>query len=222
MNIALIVSGGKGTRISSDIPKQFIKINGKEMICHTIEKFELDALIDEIVIVTLKDYVKQMQYLVDVYNYTKVKQIVVGGETRQESVRNGLNATNYFFNDIIAIHDGDRPMVSEDLIDKTIVAANNIGACTPALPIKAGFPQGTSGAGRKTTIDKIEYNIQTPQAFSYMEIKDAHNRLKDKSFSDDVSLFEELNKPVKIIEGEFENIKITTDADLKYFIDKKK
>lgn len=218
MNIALIVSGGKGTRITSDIPKQFIKVNGKEMICHTLDKFELCSSIDEIVVVTLKEYLKQMEYLIKEYNYTKVRKIVIGGETRQESVRNGLNETNYFYTDVILIHDGDRPFVSESLIENAIINAVDGVGIAPAIKSKDGSPKNTSGSGRKEIIDGVEYNIQTPQAFLYGEIKKAHNRLMTKSFNDDISLFEELGKNVKIIDGEIENIKITTDDDLNYFI----
>ncbi len=215
MNIAIIVSGGKGLRISSSIPKQFINVNGKEMICYTIEKFQNHPLIDEIVVVTLQDYISFMKTLVFKHGFNKVRHIICGGETRQESVRNALNKTKYADNDFVLIHDGDRPLVSDKIITECIKSLEQFG--TAVVATDGSEIDGISNAGRKAVYNNVLYNIQTPQCFKYLDIKNVHNRLKDEEFSDDASLFDKLDKKVNIIIGDSSNYKITTDEDLKYF-----
>lgn len=215
MNIALIVFGGKGERISSKVPKQFIRIKNKELVAYTIEVFERHPLIDEIVLVCHQDFINYTRQMVINNRFFKVTNIVAGGKTRQESVRLGLNATSYSNDDNILIHDGDRPLVSPTLILNAIRILDNAKACSPILKHDERLPQ-VSNSGRKITINNEEYDVQTPQCFKYKLIKDIHNRLKDEVFSDDISMLEILDEKVELFKGEPKNFKVTLDNDLAY------
>ena len=211
MNIALITFAGIGSRITSLVPKQFVKIKGQDMVCYTIDTFENHPLIDEIVLVTSKEYLSYVQNMVFAHDYKKVSMVVEGGKTRQESVRLALNKMKTFPDSVVLIHDGDRPLVSAKLITKIIKEKNTAKVVVPVLENKKKEPL-SSGAGRKITIKDVLYDVQTPQAFLYPEILEAHNRLKDVEVSDDASLFNE--SLVKYIPGEARNFKVTTNSDL--------
>ena len=215
MNIALIVFGGKGTRISSRVPKQYIKINGKELVGYTIETFERHPLIDSIVLVAPKDYLTYTQNMVLTSRFYKVVNVIAGGENRQESVRNGLNAIKCKDNDNILIHDGDRPLVGDRLITLCLRELENCDALIPVIKNDDALKE-VSNSGRRYTKDNIVYDIQTPQCFKYKLIKDAHNKLKNDSFSDDASLIEAIGGEVKLVPGHEYNFKVTTDQDLEY------
>lgn len=215
MNIALIVFGGKGTRMNTLVPKQFVKIEGHELVAYTINVFEMHPLIHEIVLVTSDEYYAYTQNLVFRHHFKKVTHVVKGGETRQESVRNGLNETNYRPDDYILIHDGDRPMVNDKIITDCLRGLLETDAVTVAIKSKDALKE-VSNLGRKYYYYGDEYDIQTPQAFKYSLIKEVHNRLKDMEFSDDASLVLEIGKDVKIIEGVPNNFKVTKDQDLDY------
>ena len=211
MNIALITFAGIGSRITSLVPKQFVKIKGQDMVCYTIDTFENHPLIDEIVLVTSKEYLSYVQNMVFAHDYKKVSMVVEGGKTRQESVRLALNKMKTFPDSVVLIHDGDRPLVSAKLITKIIKEKNTAKVVVPVLENKKKEPL-SSGAGRKITIKDVLYDVQTPQAFLYPEILEAHNRLKGEEVSDDASLFNE--SLVKYIPGEARNFKVTTNSDL--------
>ena len=215
MNIALIVFAGKGTRISSQIPKQFIKVKGKEIVGYTIETFNNHPLIDEIVLVTSKEYLAYTKNLVLVSRYHKVSGVFEGGQTRQESVRNGLNCTSFGDFDNILIHDGDRPLVSDQIITNCLRGLAKNDALTVAIRSDKALTE-VSNSGRKYFDKGVSYDIQTPQCLKYKLIKDAHNKLKDYSFNDDASLILELGGDVKLIEGDKMNFKVTTDKDLDF------
>ena len=215
MNIALIVFGGKGTRISSRVPKQYIKINGKELVGYTIETFERHPLIDSIVLVAPKDYLTYTQNMVLTSRFYKVVNVIAGGDNRQESVRNGLNAIKCKDSDNILIHDGDRPLVGDRLITLCLRELENCDALIPVIKNDDALKE-VSNSGRRYTKDNIVYDIQTPQCFKYKLIKDAHNKLKNDSFSDDASLIEAIGGEVKLVPGHEYNFKVTTDQDLEY------
>ena len=149
MNIALIVFAGKGVRMNSPIPKQFIKIHDKDLVVYTIEKFEKCDSIDEIILVTHKDYVDYVKDMVIKYNFSKVRHIVEGGETRQDSVRLGLERTSYSKEDKILIHDGDRPLVDSVIIKKNIDALDEYDAVSTFIYHKDALSV-VSNLGRKS------------------------------------------------------------------------
>lgn len=214
MNIALIVFAGSGTRISSDIPKQFIKINDTELVVHTIKKFNDNPYIDEIVLVCHPSYTEYVSTLVDTHNLTKVKHIVAGGETRQESVRLGLMKTEYDAADNIFIHDGDRPLITNTIINEAVSRLEESEAVCPYI-LETDELSEVSNAGRKGSYDHQLIDIQTPQCFRYGLIKDQHLKKQGLTFADDIGLVEDLTE-VNYFVGDPLNYKVTTDQDLAY------
>ena len=214
MNIALIVFAGTGSRIQSKIPKQFIQINETELIVYTVKKFEDNPHVDEIVLVTSQDFMQYTESLVDEYQLTKVKKIVVGGASRQESVRLGLEACEYDSEDNILIHDGDRPLVSNSIINQCLEYLNEFKAVCPFI-YEADRIQEISNSGRNIILDNRSVDIQTPQGFKFGLIKQAHEFNRSKAFVDDISLLEN-DVEIKYFQGEKENFKVTTNKDLDY------
>lgn len=213
MNIALIVFAGSGTRINSCIPKQFIKINDQELVIYTIRKFNDNPHIDEIVLVTSKEFLPMVEHFKDKYNLEKIVKIVEGGASRQESVKNGLLATDYDPKDNILIHDGDRPLVGNAIINQCIQYLDEYDATCPFV-FKSDELLEVSNSGRKSRLENKEIDIQTPHAFKYGLIKQKHTSVSSQ-VSDDISLVENDNE-VKYFVGDKHNFKVTTDQDLEY------
>ncbi len=213
MNVVFIVFAGVGARIHSDLPKQFIKINNRELVSYTIDKFNKHPLIDEIVLITHKDYYQYTLEMVDRYQFDKVKHVLIGGATRQESVRSGLESSNYDENTKVLIHDGDRPLVSENIIDESINSLDKYKCSSPFIYQKDELDK-VSNSGRKINFNGEDIDIQTPQAFRYLDIKKLHILNKDKEVSDDISFY--VDEDIYLYVGEPINIKITTDIDLEF------
>ena len=216
MNIALIVFAGSGSRIHSEVPKQFVKIKDVELVIYTIKKFEENPHIDEIVLVTSKEYLPYVETLVTKHELSKIKKIVEGGKTRQESVRLGLEAVDYDKGDNVLIHDGDRPLISNSIINNAINFLDEFSSVCPILDKSEEIAE-ISNRGREAIINNKKVDIQTPQGFKFGLIKAAHNDKKYQEFADDISLVE-LETEVKYFPGEKENFKVTEDRDLEYLI----
>ena len=214
MNIALIVFAGSGKRAQTSIPKQFIKIKDNELIIYTINKFQNNPYIDEIILVTSQDFFQYTESLVEEYQLDKVKKIIVGGETRQDSVRLGLEAMDYDENDNVFIHDGDRPLISNAIINQCVESLKEFQAVCPILETSENYPE-ISASGRKTIIDNKAVDIQTPQCFKFGLIKQAHLKKMNEKVVDDISLVEN-EVEVKYIQGEKDNFKVTKNEDLKF------
>lgn len=218
MNVALIVFAGKGIRLGSQIPKQFLKVAGRDVVAYTIEKFEQHPLIDNIVLVTSEDYISYTQNMVFSNRFSKVAKIVKGGETRQESVLFGLRAIDASDNDLVLIHDGDRPLIKDELITKCIKGINNPHNDGVVVAIKSENEiPSVKNLGRKVERNNILYDIQTPQCFKTNYIKFLHEKYKDATVSDDASLVEKEGGYVALIDGDPYNFKITTNEDLQFF-----
>jgi len=208
---ALIVAGGNGTRMESDIPKQFIVLCGKPILMHTIEAFsKINAI--EILLVLPQSHISVWEKLIVEYCFSIKHEIIIGGETRFHSVRNGLDNIN---EGIVAIHDGVRPIVSQVLIEKSFAEAEKNGNAIAAVKLKDSIRE-KSLLGKTKNVNRNNYNlIQTPQTFKTALIKDAYLNAAHYNFTDDAGVFEEvLNKEINLIEGEYKNIKITTPEDL--------
>ena len=211
---ALIVAGGVGSRMGADIPKQFLKLFGKPVIAHTIEAFEKNDCIDEIVIVTLEDYIVFCKDIVDSFGFSKVKKIVSGGSTRQESVYKGLMEIT---GEYVLIHDGARPIVSQKVIENCVGTVTTSSACAVGVKVNDTLKIADDNKIITSTPDREHmYSIQTPQAFSTSEITEAHKFAVESGFvgTDDAVLYERLGKNVKIVEGDYSNIKITSPIDI--------
>jgi len=213
---ALIAAGGRGERIGGILPKQFMEIKKKPVLAYTVEKFEKCELIDEIILVVPEDYMSFCSYnIVDVCDFKKVKRILSGGKERQDSVYKGLLALSKD-TDIVLIHDGVRPFISTEKIGKSIEMCKKEKAVILALPVNDTVKRVDEGYV-VTTLDRDKLWIaQTPQTFEYKLILEAYKKAIEDSFigTDDSSLVERLGFKVRVLEGESQNIKITTQEDL--------
>lgn len=224
-NIAIIFAGGVGERMGSNIPKQFLKVYDKEIIIHTIEKFQYNKQIDEIYVGCKEEYIDYLKELIKKYNITKIPEngIVPGGITGQDTIYNILIRAKEQ-NDgksIVLIHDGVRPLINDELINKNIETVKEFGTsitCTQCFETPIISKDG------KTVEEVLErktiYMAKAPQCFILDEIINAHNivRNKKKGYNDSkivdsCSLFKTTGKDVHLIEGNRENIKVTTVED---------
>jgi 2-C-methyl-D-erythritol 4-phosphate cytidylyltransferase len=210
----IIVAGGTGTRMQSSVPKQFIEIKGKPILIHTIEKFiEFDEFINVIVVVH-KDFLSDANFMLAEYFSEKYFTVVVGGETRFHSVKNGLNAIENK-NDIVGIHDAARPFVSVDTIKRCFETAAQKGNAIPISPINESLRMVTNGINKAVSRDDYKI-IQTPQCFVVSIIKEAFEQSYSPFFTDDATVLEGIDETINLVDGNFENIKITTPYDLKF------
>lgn len=207
---AIIVAAGSGKRMKSSIPKQFLLLEGKPVLWWTLSVFEECEIIEEIVLVANR---RGISFLED---FRKIKKVVVGGERRQDSSLNGLCAVGNE-TEIVIFHDGVRPFVRKQTILNCVREAKKTGAAICALRPKETVKVGVKGNLVGKTLDRQNlWLVQTPQAFKIDLIKKGFANAKEKGLlvTDEAMLIEELGHPVKIVEGDWENIKITTPDDL--------
>lgn len=215
-NIALVLAAGQGKRMGAGINKQFLTLQDKPVLYHTLKAFSDNANIDEIVLVCAEkdmDYCKNS--IVNEYGFSKVKSIVVGGTERQDSVYNGLKAIKSC--DIVLIHDGARPFITNSIIDEGINKAEIHGACTCGVKAKDTIKlRDTDGFSRETLNREETFLVQTPQCFKYELILKCHEELNKnkKMVTDDTMVVEMFNHKVYLYEGSYFNIKITTPEDM--------
>lgn len=213
---AVIVAAGKGKRMGTEISKQFLPLRGKEILAHTVEKFEHAENIRDIVLVTGQDSLQDVQDMAQEYGWQKIISVVAGGKERQDSVWNGLLAISED-TEIVLIHDGVRPFVTEDILNLSIETAVEMGGCVAGVPAKDTIKVCNSENISVDTPDRSTlWQIQTPQTFQKERIVKAYKQAKDAGFigTDDASLAEYSGYPVKVIMGSYRNIKITTQEDL--------
>lgn len=213
----VIVAAGLGKRMKANINKQYLLLKDKPILAYTIEKFENNENIDEIIIVTKEDekeYCKTK--VIDLYGFRKVKALVTGGQERQDSVYNGLRACDPQTK-MVLIHDGVRPFIKNEEIDSMIEETFKVSACVTGVRVKDTIKVVDS---ERNIIDTPKrdnlWAVHTPQSFSYKLILEAHAKYKKENWSatDDSMLIEKLGIKVKMIEGSYDNIKITTPEDL--------
>lgn len=216
--ISVIPAAGSGTRMESAGSKQFMDLCGKPMLAVTLERFQNCDLIDGIVVVVPHhnvDYCKRE--IVDRFGLTKVAKVIAGGEWRQESVSKGIEAVSNSSTWIL-VHDGVRPLVTAELIERVITAAQTYRAVIPGIPVKDTVKEVDSrGRVLKTVERRALWAIQTPQIFRREDIQVAHRKAVEEGWedlTDDALLIEKTGIPVEVIEGEETNIKITTVKDL--------
>jgi 2-C-methyl-D-erythritol 4-phosphate cytidylyltransferase len=213
---AIVPAAGSGTRFKSKTPKQFVSLLGKPLIVHTLKRLAQSRLIESIIIVAPAKDIKTFIKLIGQYRLSKIKTIVVGGKTRFESVTNGLKAVDSN-TDIVLVHDGVRPLVTMKMIDESIKLCHNSAAVVAAVPVKPTIKRvHVKTMTVKETLPREElWEIQTPQTFKKAILVKAHKRAKDKNATDDASLVEAIGMKVKVILGDYKNIKITTLEDFK-------
>ena len=213
---AVIVAAGKGKRMGTEISKQFLPLCGKEILAHTVEKFEKTENIRDIVLVTGEDSLQDVRDMAQEYSWKKIVSVVAGGKERQDSVWNGLQAVSGV-TELVLIHDGVRPFVTEEILNLSIDTAVEMGGCVAGVPAKDTIKVCNSENIAVDTPDRSTlWQIQTPQTFRKDLIVKAYAQAKAEGFigTDDASLAEYSGYPVKVIMGSYRNIKITTREDL--------
>ena len=211
---AIIPAAGRGKRIGASVPKQFLEIQGKPLLHHTLTVFASCKLIDYVVLVMPRTDVDETGD--DWLNkYEIVREVVVGGEQRQDSVYNGFNSLEEETG-IVVVHDGVRPFTTPQMITATVEAAQQHGAAITAIPVSDTVKQAADGFVKQTVSRDGLWRVQTPQAFQYGLLKQAFKKAKKDSYygTDEGSLVEYLGERVKIVPGSELNIKITRKEDL--------
>ena len=210
---AVIVAAGTASRMGG-IDKVMAELEGEPMILRTVRTFQTCDAIREIVIVTREDLILPIMGLCA--GLDKVKAVVVGGSSRQESVERGLNALSNRVK-LVAVQDGARPLITHAVIDRTVRAAHSYGAAAPAIPVKDTIKVVTGGVVSSTPDRKSLQAVQTPQIFDLDMLRGALKKAKadGAEVTDDCSAVERLGMSIKIVEGDERNIKVTTPMDLK-------
>lgn len=216
--IAIIPSGGKGLRIGSDIPKQYLKIYDKAIIAYTLDVFQHNDLIDEIAVAVEKEFVPLLEGLKNKYDYTKIKYIVEGGKHRQDSVYNALKAIDAEESDLIAVHDAARSLLTDKLLTGAIKFAKKNYSAVVALKARDTLIKGNNTVESYIDRDTVHY-AQTPQLFTYSILIKAMEKAYEENFigSDESMLVKKAGYNVNIFPGDPMNIKLTTKEDLKLF-----
>jgi 2-C-methyl-D-erythritol 4-phosphate cytidylyltransferase len=211
------MAAGRAVRFGGDRPKQFVEVAGRPLLAWTVCRFEAATAIDEVVVVAAEQYLEfTSREVVDHYGLAKVRKVVAGGATRQQSVSNGLAALDAGV-DLVAIHDGARPLVTPGDIDRVVEAATRSGAALLAEPVSDTVKKIGEGRGLSTIDRSGLYLAQTPQVFRLDLIRRAHRqaaRQAGLTATDDVSLVEALDVIVDLVIPNGLNIKVTTPKDL--------
>lgn len=214
----IIPASGLGSRFGLKTPKQFYKLDGKEILIHTLNRFNSNKRIKSIFVSTRKEYVRKISLLVKKYNLSKVDDVVIGGEHRQDSVYNALKCMKCKPNDIIIVHDAVRPFISNKLIDALMDESMEYDCVVPGLPLTNTIKKTNKNGVVINTVPRENlWSIQTPQFFKYDKLMKAFefSRVNKLIGTDEAALMEFAGYKVKVIEGENTNVKITTRKDLK-------
>lgn len=217
-NTAIVLAAGQGKRMHSKIQKQFLEIGGKPVLYYSLRCFQDSPLIDDIILVTGEDALSYCRSeIVDRYGFTKVSRIIRGGKERYDSVYAGLLACEDA--DYVLIHDGARPFITREILQRGMEGVKETGACVIGMPSKDTVKlSDADGFVAETPDRKTVWTIQTPQIFSYSLIRSAHDSIRRKDMSqitdDAMVIEEESGAKIRLVEGSYMNIKITTPEDL--------
>ena len=216
MNVAIIAAAGRGTRMGGERAKQFLELGGTPIIIHTLRRFEQCATIGEVIVVVPADAVGGFIALAGRHRLGKLARIVPGGQTRTETVWRGLQAMRAATTNIVAVHDGVRPFVTPEEIDRTVRAAEATGAAILAVPATDTIKEVAGGCIRRTLPRAEAWHAQTPQCFRYELLRRAHEqaRATGTDATDDSALVEQLGATVAVVEGSSRNVKITRPEDI--------
>lgn len=225
MNIAILTAGGVGTRTHQDLPKQFITVNNKPIIIYSLEAFQQNPNIDEIYVSCLDGWCTILDAYAKQFNITKLKKIVVGGASGQESIFNALKAISEDYDDydqiVVTIHDGNRPMVSQDIITDNLVKQKMYGSAVAAIPTTEVVFVSSNGIESFEQLNRDElWRTQTPHSYNFIELWKIHNlALKDGvvNTAASCSLMQHYGFKTFFSKGSEKNIKITTSEDIEIF-----
>lgn len=216
MNIAIIAAAGAGTRMGGARAKQFLELAGVPLIIHTLKRFEQSATIGEVIVVLPAGEASPLLSVAAGFGLRKVSRVVPGGATRSESVWRGLQAVRAQTASVVAVHDGVRPFVTPEEIDRVVREAEERGAAILASPATDTIKEVSGGQVVRTLRRADAWHAQTPQCFHYTLLRRAYEQARAAGFeaTDDSALVERLGVPVFVVEGETRNIKITRPQDI--------
>ncbi|HEO6946971.1 TPA: 2-C-methyl-D-erythritol 4-phosphate cytidylyltransferase, partial [Streptococcus agalactiae] len=224
MNIGVIFAGGVGRRMNTKgKPKQFLEVHGKPIIVHTIDIFQNTEAIDAVVVVCVSDWLDYMNNLVERFNLTKVKAVVAGGETGQMSIFKGLEAAEQLATDdaVVLIHDGVRPLINEEVINANIQSVKETGSAVTSVRAKETVVLVNDSSKISEVVDRTRSFIaKAPQSFYLSDILSVERDAISKGITDAIdssTLMGMYNRELTIVEGPYENIKITTPDDFYMF-----
>ena len=210
----IIPAAGFGVRFESKQAKSLVLLGPKPILVHTLQAFEQSVLVDDVILVTQEPLIPEIKDLIKQYKLSKVKHIVTGGQARSESVRNGLKYVDQD-TEFVVIHDGARPLITGAFIDKIIPFCYREQALITAVPVKPTIKRVDKNLVVAQTLKRDElWEIQTPQIFKREIILKAHQEFGHEDTTDDAALVEKLGVKVKVVMGDYRNIKITTKEDL--------
>lgn len=224
MNIALLTAAGVGSRMHQEIPKQFIHINNKPVILYTLEAFQQSPLIDEIITVSLENWKDMLWAYAKQFGITKLKYIVNGGATGQESILRGLLELQKEHNqtDVVMVHDGNRPMISQEIIEDSLAVYNKYGSAVAAIPCVEAIFKSDDGISSDMAIPREKlFRTQTPHTYTLGDLLQAHREADEQNIYNTTAscvLMQKLGKTVFFSKGSEKNLKITTSADIETFI----
>lgn len=216
--IAVIPAGGKGFRSGFSTPKQYLKINGKEIIVYTLQTFQKNKFVNKIIIAAEPAYFDKLLKFVKKYKLSKVKLIVEGGDSRQQSVFNAVYTSEAWDNDLIIVHDAARALLPAGVLTKAILSAKRNGNALVCIKAKDTLIKGKKIVDEYLNRDEVYY-VQTPQIFKYKDLYKALLKAEKENFvgTDESMLVKKTGRKVNIVEGSVFNFKITTKEDLELF-----
>ena len=224
MVVALLTAAGVGSRMGQDIPKQFMHVENKPLIIHTMEAFERHPGIDAIIVVTLPSWIDVLKAYARQFNVTKLKWVVPGGQSGQESIKNGIMCLKGKLSedDVVMIHDGNRCMVSSEIISNSLATFKEHGSAVTAIPcVEAVFRSSDDGASSTVSIPREQlFRTQTPHTYTLGKLLWAHEEADKRSITGSAAtctLMQQLGEVVYFSKGSEENLKITTVDDMMIF-----
>jgi 2-C-methyl-D-erythritol 4-phosphate cytidylyltransferase len=223
MNIALLTAAGRGSRMNLDIPKQFLHIDGKPIIIHTMEVFQKHPMVDAMIVVTLAAWIEPLKTYAKEYGITKLMWTAVGGSTGQESIYLGLKELekDCQATDIIIVHDGNRPLVSDEIISDSLVICREYGSAVAAMPCVEAIFQSEDGRSSNVSIPREQlFRTQTPHSYTLEKLLWAHKKAKELKIENTTAtcvLMQLLGESIHFSKGSDMNLKLTTQEDLELY-----
>ena len=216
--VAIVPAGGSGTRLNASQPKQFLELAGKPLLAHTVARFVSSPLIEEIVVVLPREGFDRYRGLMAPW-FEEVERLtmVPGGDSRQDSVWSGMSTLESSFEGWVVVHDGARPLVTEEVIREVVEAGKRFGGALAGLPVEETLKEVNTEAVVLGTIDRSRYyRAQTPQCFRHQVLREAFQRARADGFSgtDEAQLVERTGAPVHVVPGSVQNLKVTTREHL--------
>ena len=223
MNIALLTAAGIGSRMHQDIPKQFIHVDNKPVIIHTMEAFQNHPSIDAIIVVTLESWIDVLWAYARQFNITKLKWVIQGGDSGQESIKKGLLQLQQECSpeDVVLVHDGNRPLISSEIISDSLATYARYGSAVAVIPCTEVVFESENGFSSHVSTEREKlFRTQTPHTYKLGCLLEAHEEAEKKGITNTAAscmLMKELGRETYFSRGSEENLKITTTDDLRIF-----